>query len=76
MDLIKNQIRSFTSYCSNITKKLGKIDDLENILEEAKSELCKHDSKDNHDKYAKAKLNLELVWQNITNGAKIRSKER
>ena len=76
-DLIKNQVQCFSiSYGKLKNKKSCNITDLEQKVEEYRKDLAKDNTKDNHDKYMKAKLNLELAWTNITNGAKIRSKEK
>jgi hypothetical protein len=75
-DFIKNQIRCITmTYCKNKNKK-GNINNLEKRLDKSRAELAKNNTNENHEKFLKDKLNLEVAWQNVTNGAKVRSKEK
>ena len=76
-DLCKNEIRSFTiKYCSVKRKIKSTLKDLETKMNDVKQELCYDDSSDLHEKYMKTKLDLEIAWQHITDGAKVRSKEK
>ena len=50
--------------------------DLENKMYRAKTDLSVNSTLENHQKYIKTKLDLEVAWEHETKGAMIRSKER